>query len=59
MGRYAAWQEVYSVDESLLGLKEEHRDLVSRGRGIGDAVAGTPGCPSVSGSRHEYLGEVR
>ena len=45
MGRYAAWQEVYSIDESFLGLSGEPEELVSRGRGIRDAVARHTGLP--------------
>jgi DNA polymerase V len=45
MGRYAAWQEVYSIDESFLGLNGAPQELVSRGREIKDAVAGHTGLP--------------
>lgn len=46
IGRYAARQEVYSIDEPFLGLNGEPEDLVFRGRrGAGTPWPCTPACP--------------
>ena len=45
LGRYAAWTEVYSVDEAFLGLHGSPEELEARGREIRTAVARGPGLP--------------
>ncbi|MGG5753698.1 DUF4113 domain-containing protein [Zafaria sp. Z1313] len=52
MGRFGAWQEVYSIDESFLGLPEAGEDvLASTAREVRSAVAlhvGVPVCVGVA-----------
>ncbi|MCC9145605.1 MULTISPECIES: Y-family DNA polymerase [unclassified Arthrobacter] len=45
LGRYALWQEVYSIDESLLGLAGTPRGLEAQGATIRTAVATHTGLP--------------
>ncbi|WP_264670104.1 hypothetical protein [Arthrobacter sp. VKM Ac-2550] len=45
LGRYTAWQEIYSIDESFLGLNGTPEELVERGRQMKEAVASHVGLP--------------
>ncbi|WP_146361782.1 Y-family DNA polymerase [Arthrobacter yangruifuii] len=45
LGRYALWQEVYSIDESFLGLAGTPRELEAQGSTIRTAVARHTGLP--------------
>ncbi|MEH0110655.1 DUF4113 domain-containing protein [Tersicoccus sp. MR15.9] len=45
LGRYAAWQEVYSIDESFLGLDARRGAYTEQGRVIRAAVAKHTGLP--------------
>lgn len=45
MGRFAAWQEVYSIDESFLGLAGSPRALQEQGTAIRTAMARHTGLP--------------
>lgn len=45
LGRYAAWQEVYSIDESFLGLRGTPEELARTGAEIKAAVARHTGLP--------------
>ncbi|OMH32582.1 DNA polymerase V subunit UmuC [Tersicoccus sp. Bi-70] len=45
LGRHAAWQEVYSIDESFLGLDARRGAYVEQGRVIRAAVARHTGLP--------------
>ncbi|WP_026533869.1 Y-family DNA polymerase [Arthrobacter sp. H14] len=45
LGRYAAWIEVYSIDESFLGVAGEPDELVRQGRRIREAVGRHTGLP--------------
>lgn len=50
-GRYGTWQEVYSIDESFVGLVGESEQLRAAGRDIRAAVArhvGVPVCVGVA-----------
>lgn len=51
LGRYSAWQEVYSIDEAFLGVKGSPEDLLSLGRTIKDACyrhVGVPVCVGIA-----------
>ncbi|MFC0247293.1 MULTISPECIES: Y-family DNA polymerase [Citricoccus] len=45
IGRHAAWQEVYSIDESFIGLRGTVEELVQLGRRIREDVARCTGIP--------------
>ena len=45
LGRYALWQEVYSIDESFLGLAGTPAELETQGATIRSAVARHTGLP--------------
>ncbi|CEA08296.1 DNA polymerase IV [Arthrobacter saudimassiliensis] len=45
LGRYALWQEVYSIDESFLGLAGTPVELAAQGAEIRSAVARHTGLP--------------
>ncbi|GAA2859254.1 Y-family DNA polymerase [Paenarthrobacter ilicis] len=51
LGRYSAWQEVYSIDEAFLGVKGSPEDLLALGRTIKDACyrhVGVPVCVGIA-----------
>ncbi|MCU1531768.1 MAG: DNA-directed polymerase [Arthrobacter sp.] len=50
LGRYAAWQEVHSIDESFLGLRGTPEELARTGTGIKAAVARHTGLPVCVGT---------
>ncbi|NLA65724.1 MAG: Y-family DNA polymerase [Leucobacter sp.] len=45
IGRFAAWQEVYSIDESFIGLKGTTQELIDVGRAIRADVLASVGIP--------------
>lgn len=45
LGRFSAWQEVYSIDESFLGLAGTLDEMGSTGRSMRSAVARNVGLP--------------
>lgn len=54
LGRYSAWQEVYSIDESFLGLDGVPDELTERGRQIRAAVrrhVGLPVCVGIAATK--------
>lgn len=54
MGRYSAWQEVYSIDESFLGIKGSLEEMALTSHAMKDAVAknvGLPVCVGVAATK--------
>ncbi|XKH58571.1 Y-family DNA polymerase (plasmid) [Citricoccus nitrophenolicus] len=45
IGRHAAWQEVYSIDESFIGMRGTPEDLIAAGRRIREDVMRSTGIP--------------
>lgn len=45
IGRYAAWQEFYSIDESFIGMKGTLQELIDTGRQIRAEVLQSTGIP--------------
>lgn len=45
LGRYSAWQEIYSIDESFLGLTGSLDEMAQTGRDMKAAVAKNVGLP--------------
>lgn len=45
IGRHSAWQEVYSIDESFIGLRGSVNELVRVGHAIRDEVLRSTGVP--------------
>jgi DNA polymerase V len=45
LGRYSAWQEVYSIDESFLGIVGDIEERAKIGRAMREAVAKNVGLP--------------
>ncbi|MGB3413784.1 MAG: Y-family DNA polymerase, partial [Microbacteriaceae bacterium] len=54
LGRYSAWQEIYSIDESFLGLKGTAYELSEIGREMrraADTFVGLPVCVGIAPSK--------
>ncbi len=54
VGRFGAWQEVYSIDESFVGLVGDGEQVQAAGRAIRAAVmqhVGVPVCVGVAGTK--------
>lgn len=54
LGRYSAWQEVYSIDESFLGVTGTTRELAALGREIRKTIRrniGLPVCVGIGPSK--------
>lgn len=54
LGRYSAWQEVYSIDESFIGLAGDVDELTAIGRTIREQVrkqVGLPVCVGIASSK--------
>ncbi|WP_244259369.1 Y-family DNA polymerase [Rathayibacter sp. VKM Ac-2759] len=54
LGRYSAWQEVYSIDESFLGIEGDVAERAKIGRAMREAVAknvGLPVCVGIGSSK--------
>ena len=54
VGRFGAWQEVYSIDESFVGLVGDGEQVQASGRAIRAAVmqhVGVPVCVGVAGTK--------
>lgn len=59
IGRYAAWQEIYSIDESFISMRGEPEELVERGREIRATVLKSIGVPvSIGIGRTKVLAKV-
>lgn len=59
LGRFSAWQEVYSIDESFLGVRGSTEELIALGRDIRATVQKEVGIPvSVGIARTKTLAKL-